>query len=298
MGIAQEHEQADVPAWLTWAMQRPGCSCFLEVDGRHLHYLSWGEGRPERPVLLLVHGMRGHAHWWDAIAPYFSEDYRVIALDLSGMGDSDHRQSYPEQFAALDIIDLIEGAGLGPVIGVGHSYGGSRLLRACADRPELFKRLLVLDSFIVLPGAEIPVDTANTASKRYYPDLPSALQRYRLMPEQPNPVVPILANIARHSLREEEQGWCWKFDLNLPLGLVHEEFGVSLLPRVSRPVDVVYGECSPVVSRQDAQQAVELLPLGRGPFGIPGTYHHMMIDQPLAVIAILRGLLASGAQHE
>lgn len=298
MGIAQEYEQADVPAWLTWAMQRPGRSCFLEVDDRHLHYLSWGEGRPERPVLLLVHGMRGHAHWWDAIAPYFSEDYRVVALDLSGMGDSDHRQSYPEQFAALDIIDLIEGAGLGPVIGVGHSYGGSRLLRACADRPELFKRLLVLDSFIVLPGAEIPVDTANTASKRYYPDLPSALQRYRLMPEQPNPVVPILANIARHSLREEKQGWCWKFDLNLPLGLVHEEFGVSLLPRVSRPVDVVYGECSPVVSRQDAQQAVELLPRGRGPFGIPGTYHHMMIDQPLAVIAILRGLLASGAQHE
>ncbi len=298
MGIAQEHEQAQVPAWLTWAMQRPGRSCFLEVDGRRLHYLSWGEDRPERPVLLLVHGMRAHAHWWDAIAPYFSEDYRVVALDLSGMGDSDRRQSYPDQFGALDIIDLIEGAGLGSVIGVGHSYGGSRLLRACADRPELFRRLLVLDSFIVLPGAEIPVDTANTASKRYYPDLPSALRRYRLMPEQPNPVLPILAAIARHSLREEDQGWCWKFDLNLPLGVAHEEVGVSLLPRVPRPVDVIYGECSPVVSRDDAQQAVDLLPLGRGPFGMPGTYHHMMIDQPLAVIAILRGLLASGEKHE
>ncbi|MCW8158370.1 alpha/beta hydrolase [Stutzerimonas xanthomarina] len=298
MSVAQAFENAEEPGWLSWAMQRPGRSCFLEVDGRRLHYLSWGEQRPERPVLLLVHGMRAHAHWWDAIAPYFSDDYRVVALDLSGMGDSDHRQRYPDQFGALDIIDLIEGAELGPVTGVGHSYGGSRLLHACADRPDLFKHLVVLDSFIVLPEAEIPIDSANTTSKRYYPDLSSALQRYRLMPEQPDPVLPILARIARHSLREEEKGWCWKFDINLPTGVAHEENGVSLLPRVLRPVDVIYGECSSVISRQDAQQAVELLPQGRGPFGIPGTHHHMMIDQPLAVIAILRGLLASGEKYE
>lgn len=298
MSSMQELDPAVAPAWFDWAQSHPGRSCFVEVGGRRLHYLEWGAAADGAPVLLLVHGMRGHAHWWDGIAPFFCEGYRVVALDLSGMGDSDPRPQYPNDYGALDIVDLIERAALGPVIGIGHSYGGSRLLRACADRPDLFKRLVVLDSFLLLPDVKIPIDNASTTGKRFYPDLASALGRYRLMPPQPDPVAAVLANIARHSLREEDAGWCWKFDPNLPRGVEQEDLAVEMLPRVQRPVDVVYGECSAVVSRTAANQAVALLPKGRGPYGLPGTHHHMMIDQPLAVIAMLRGLLAGGMEHE
>ena len=47
-----------------------------------------------------------------------------------------------------------------------------------------------------------------------------------------------------------------------------------------------------------AERIVADLPDGRGPFAIPGAHHHMMIDQPLALIALLRGLLANGANYE
>jgi len=288
--------QADVPAWFAWALEHPGCSGFVEVEGHRLHYLGWGEENCDQPVLLLVHGMRGHAHWWDGVAPHLASNRRVIAVDLPGMGDSDHWPDYPRRFAARAINRLIDHLELGRVIGIGHSYGGSRLLQACAERPELYQRLVVLDSFILLPDVAIPADTASTSGKRYYPDLETALRRYRLMPEQPLALPCIVESIARHSLHREEQGWCWKFDPDLPRGVAHEDLGQDLLPLVTRPVDVVYGECSAVVDYAAAQQVVELLPFGRGPFGIPGSHHHLMIDQPLAVIAMLRGLLANGVQ--
>jgi len=292
-----EDGTVEVPKWLSWSLGRPGRSRYVSVDGRRLHYLEWDGPTPSVPTLLLVHGFRGHAHWWDGIAPYLAEDFRVLALDLSGMGDSDPRSEYPVYFGALDIAELLDALATGPVIGIGHSYGGARMLRACVDRPELFQRLIVCDSFVLLAGVEVPPDTASPVLvKRYYPDLQTALARYRLMPEQPGSLLAMLGHIARHSLRQEAEGWCWKFDPRLPRLVSDEEDGRLYLPRVPRPVDIVYGECSVIVDRDMARHYVELLPQGRGPFGMPGTYHHMMIDQPLAMIAMLRGLLATGSE--
>ncbi|MNR52287.1 hypothetical protein D3C85_1721000 [compost metagenome] len=84
----------------------------------------------------------------------------------------------------------------------------------------------------------------------------------------------------------------------MPSGVAQEELAASLLPRVNRLVDFVFGEHSAIVSRAMAERIVADLPKGRGPFGMPGAHHHMMIDQPLALIALLRGLLANGAKYE
>ncbi|MBS7843166.1 alpha/beta hydrolase [Pseudomonas fluorescens] len=288
----------EVPSWFSWAIAQAGQSRCVSVEGIELHYLSWSQHNSDKPVLLFVHGLRAHAHWWDCIAPFFAEHYRVVALDLSGMGDSGHRSDYPFQVAAADIIGFIESTGLGPVIAVGHSYGGARVLRACADRPDLFQRLIILDALVVYPEDIPPFDPVKRSPRRYYPDREAALGRYRLLPEQPGALPYIVDHIARHSLAEHEQGFCWKFDPMLPSGVAYEETAASLLPRVQRPVDFIYGEHSAIVSKAMAERVVAGLPDGRGPFGIPGAYHHMMIDQPLALIALIRGLLANGAKYE
>ncbi|HDZ57830.1 MAG TPA: alpha/beta hydrolase [Pseudomonas xinjiangensis] len=275
------------------ALQRPGVSRHVTVHGVQLHYLGWNLEANDKPVVLLVHGFRGHAHWWDGIAPYLAEDYRVIALDLSGMGDSDHRGSYPFQYAAADITGLIEAMELGPVTAIGHSYGGVRLLKACADHPQLFKRLINLDSYIYFPE-ETPPNDPGKSVRRYYPDLATAMGRYRLVPEQPRFEPAVLEHIARHSLREESEGWCWKFDPLIPAGINHEIPARELLPRVRRPVHVVYAEGSAVISASHARETVALLPFGKGPVVMPDAYHHMMIDQPQELTALLKSLLADG----
>ena len=54
-----------------------------------------GDGRATKVRgLLFIHGMNAHSHWWDFIAPQFAGEYRVAAMDLTGMGDSDFRYEY------------------------------------------------------------------------------------------------------------------------------------------------------------------------------------------------------------
>ena len=43
---------------------------------------------------MLVHGGAAHSRWWDHIAPMLTEGWRVVAVDLSGHGDSDRRDHY------------------------------------------------------------------------------------------------------------------------------------------------------------------------------------------------------------
>ena len=56
-------------------------------SGINLHYLDWGnQGAPD---VLLLHGLRGHAHSWDDVSLALCQDYRVVALDQRGRGESD-----------------------------------------------------------------------------------------------------------------------------------------------------------------------------------------------------------------
>ena len=59
---------------------------FVTVNGLRLHYLDWGnEGKPR---LVMGHGIGRVAHTFDHIAPAFTPDFHVIALDMRGHGDS------------------------------------------------------------------------------------------------------------------------------------------------------------------------------------------------------------------
>ncbi|EEA01817.1 alpha/beta hydrolase fold [Burkholderia sp. H160] len=284
-------EQA-VPEWFAWALSQTVESSRVEVGGVQLHYRAWALHDTHKPALLLVHGHGAHARWWDFVAPFLTGNHRVIALDLSGMGDSDHRAKYPPGTSARDINELIEALDLGPVIAVGHSNGGLRLLRACSERPDLFTRLIAVDSYVVFEGGDHPRPPPNMRGDRLYPDLATAMGRYRLLPDQPKANPWAFEHIARHSLREVDGGWRWKFDPAIPNGIQHEDNGEVLLRSVERPVHYIYGESSAIVSPDLARRIVDFLPQGHGPIGIPGGYHHLMIDQPIALITTLRALLA------
>jgi pimeloyl-ACP methyl ester carboxylesterase len=285
-------EAGQAPDWLRWALSQRSTSRHVEANGKRLHVLCWNAERQDLPALLFVHGFRGHAHWWDFIAPFFVEHHRVYAMDLSGMGDSDHRQGYSSGELADDVIAVAEAVGNGPLVAVGHSYGGSRILRACARRPELFLRLVVIDSYVVAshdPPLREPVRIRGTNA---YATLEEGMARFRLMPAQPDGMPALLAHVARHSLKQTAEGWRWKFDPDMPAGGDRERNGEEMLAQVTRPVDYVRGERSVVATEERARFIIEHLPQVRGPIVIPDGHHHLMFDQPIALIGVLRALLA------
>src|SRR5258708_35755169 len=66
-------------------MEAPSSHVYFSQRLR-LHYVAWGN--PDAPPLLLIHGGRDHCRCWDWVAEDLRGDYRVLAPDLRGPGDS------------------------------------------------------------------------------------------------------------------------------------------------------------------------------------------------------------------
>ncbi|WP_311970359.1 alpha/beta hydrolase [Pseudomonas baltica] len=284
---------ADEPAraWFDQALRVQPRSFFTEVQGCQVHYLAWNPEERHKPTLLLIHGYRAHARWWSFIAPFFTDSYRVVALDLSGMGDSGRREQYDSQAFVDDILGVVDAAELAPVTLIGHSFGGGRALQACAQAPERIHRAIVVDTYVFMSDEPRPNVPLPRTVAQPYASMEQALKRFRLTPEQPPGPTWLADYVAWHSLRRVNGGWDWKFDRNLPR-LVSVPNGLLELAKVQVPVDFVVGEGSAVVSPEHAARMVAVLPKARGPVVVPQGFHHIMMSQPLALVATLRALLA------
>jgi pimeloyl-ACP methyl ester carboxylesterase len=285
---------APVPDWFTEALAAPCESRFADIDGAAIHYLAWNLADTDKPGLLFAHGFRAHARWWSFIAPFFLSRFRVVALDFSGMGDSGFRQQYDALSFSKDIAGVLEHARLGRSTLIGHSFGGSRVARTCVEFPELIERAIILDSLIPLPEVErrIP-QQLELRPKKIYPTYEAARARFRLVPEQNAAADYVLDYIGEHSLKQVDGGWTWKFDDSFMPRQFGEDPGflAAMLERIQLPVTYMYGDQSAVVSRTLAHAIVKRIPNSRGPVAIPQSHHHVMLDQPLALVAALKAVL-------
>lgn len=282
------------PQWFTRAVNAPAESRYVDVDGASIHYLSWNAHERRKPGLLFAHGFRAHARWWSFIAPFFVSRFRVAALDFAGMGDSGARSEYTAALFSRDILGVIEDAHFGRATLVGHSFGGGRVARVCADHPECVERAVIIDSYLPVPEIERQGSGPPAwRPKKLYPTFEAARARFRLVPEQNSAAEYILDYVGMHSLKEVPGGWTWKFDDNFfPRGAESDpDWAAKALERIEAPVTFIYGAESAVVSRAHAHAIVKHLRHGRGPVAVPECRHHVMLDQPIALIAALKAVL-------
>lgn len=117
-------------------------SCHAELAGVRLHYVEGGSGDP----LFLLPGWP--QTWWEfrKIMPALAERYRVIAVDLRGMGGSSRPESgYDKKTMAGDILALARQLGYDRVNLVGHDIGAMVAYSFAANHPEAINRLALLD---------------------------------------------------------------------------------------------------------------------------------------------------------
>ena len=287
--------------WWQQALRHTSRSDYTVVDGTRLHYRCWEPADPGQPLLLFAHGYRGNSHWWDWIAPSFTDRFRVAALDFSGMGASDTRREYTSESFAQDLLGVLAALGGNNATVVGHSIGGAFLLHACAIDSErsdeqfpdkAIGHAIVIDSWVRFPERDVQPQPRKIGASDPYPSFAAARARYQLRPPQPTAIEPLIEHLAHHSIREVAGGWRWCFDPALPFAPNHAD-GAALLRRISTAVDVVYGERSSVIDSRRAANMVDCMRRARGPIAVPEAHHHVMLDQPLALIALLRTLLAN-----
>jgi pimeloyl-ACP methyl ester carboxylesterase len=282
----------DATEWLAATLARAGEPRGVEVDGADIHYLRWGDASD--PGLVLVHGGAAHARWWDHLAPLFSADHHVVALDLSGHGDSGRRDRYDAETWAREVVAVAADAGMAhaPVV-VGHSLGGFVSIVVAARHGHDLAGAVIVDSPVRRPDPEVQEAGGGRMFRapKVYPSLEEGMAHFHLVPPQPVVRPDVVEHVARHSLREREDGWTWKFDPRLFEHFSTRAFG-HYLPDAKCRMAVFHGELSHIVDRDITTYMSELLG-HHAPFvEIPQAYHHLILDQPLAFAAALRAILA------
>ena len=282
-----------IPDWFFEAVETESEVRSVEVDECDVVYRSWGN--PANRGMLLVHGMNAHARWWDFIAPRLADTYRVLAMDLTGMGDSDYRYSYDAATYAREIVSVCDAAALSDdVIVVGHSFGGNMATKAANRYPGRFGALILADSGLRHPDEPLPEFPPVGGRSKIYPDRETALARFRLQPPQPCENDHILEYIARHSLMPVEGGgWAWKFDEDLPNTLKDAERAPDDYAGLKLPVGLLYGAESALFTEMSREYLESLIPGEVHSVAVENARHHLFLDQPLAFIDALRDLCGS-----
>jgi pimeloyl-ACP methyl ester carboxylesterase len=307
------------PAWFTDSVAVEPERSRVPVLGAEIELLTWGQRG--RPGLVLVHGNSAHADWWSFIAPFFADSHRVAALSISGMGGSDWREHYSFEIFATEIHEAAKAAGLyeGPAapIYIGHSFGGAQVFYSAARHPERMSACILVDTGFGGPPSREEAERLEKAAAaageppgrwrgppqrsgphRVYPTLEQALARFRFMPPQVPGNLYIADFIARRSLKRAPlpdgsgEGWTWKFDPSLWNKLdrtgIEGPAGVPAMPLAH-----IYGARSAIIRRHgDLGRGPDQLPASAPRIVIPDSEHHIMVDQPLALVAALRSVLA------
>ena len=278
------HEAA-APDWFVQALAAAPEHRDVEVDGARVHYRAWGD--PSLPGLVLIHGGAAHSGWWDHIAPQL-HSHRVVAVDLTGHGDSDHRDGYDMKVWAREVVAAAAAEGLERPVVLGHSLGGWVALTVGVEHPDAVSAVAVIDSPIDRQPPEDEKLRDRQRPHRPYASADEAVARFRTVPAQDVLLPYVLDHVARESLRHDSDGWRWKFD---PKFWGTRPLLTQLLPQLRTPVALFRCEQG-LVSRAMATEMAALV-AGRLPVvDIPDAGHHPMLDRPLSLVTGVRTLLA------
>lgn len=280
------------PGWFVDALATPVDKGTVDVDGATIAYRAWGEAGSRGVVL--VHGGMAHSGWWDHIGPQLARGRRVVALDLSGHGDSMHRAHYSLEAWSAEVLAAAAAGGItGRPVLLGHSMGGIVSFATAHFHGDRLDGVIILDSPIRdMTPEELEMRAkiaANAGPPKVYPSVEAATTRFRLVPPQDTAEPYVLAHIARESLKQVEGGWSWKFD-NLRMGREGRGSLENMAPR-SR---LAYFRSERGIV-DDALAAKIHRHLGPDTLMVelPAAGHHPMIDQPLAVVTAARTVLAA-----
>ena len=86
---------------------------FIQVNRLQMHYQEWGESKDKHAVILL-HGFASTSNCWNEVGEELSKDYRVIAVDQRGHGQSEYdpEHDYSRASQVDDLHELVEQMGL------------------------------------------------------------------------------------------------------------------------------------------------------------------------------------------
>jgi pimeloyl-ACP methyl ester carboxylesterase len=266
----------------------------VTLRGLKFHYLEWGDA--DSPAMVLLHGLTGHAHIWDHMAPELARVYRLLAPDQRGHGDT---LPHPATYATQDFVDDLEALrtewGVERFVLMGLSMGGHNAMAYALAHPERVSRLIVID----IPPRLAPNRWPNRAEHEQrareghgvFADFEAAVEEVRAdnatAPEEN------LRYRTKWNLRESDGGVALKWDPKLHITWDPADL-TDALGYLSMPTLLVRGGRTDTLPRRVAEAMVTAMPDGEL-VQIETSGHSVPTDRPEELAPVVLEWLARRA---
>lgn len=254
-------------------------------------------GDPEAPAVLFLHGSgpgaTGESNW-KAVLEDMGDEYRCLAPDVIGYGDSTHPDPPPQgiipftQVRVDSLLGLLDVLGIERASLVGNSMGGLISLSIVRQAPERINKIVLMGS----GGAPLPPGPGLAALIGFYgnPTTDAMVNVIQTMIYDPDQFGDELETIAavrtpratRADVRRSHEA---TFDLSVPWVITDEE-----LAAIVQDVLVIHGREDQMLNFADSLYFFERIPNARL-YGIGKCGHWTQIEQHDRFVAVVRGFL-------
>lgn len=158
------------------AVSREARAKSLAPDGSSIHYRVYGQGEP---AIVFIHGWSCDSGYWDPQLNEFASRHTVVTLDLAGHGRSEEsrRKDWSMASFGADVAGVIRDAGLGRVVLVGSSMGGTVALEAARQLPGQVIGIVGVDTFRDL-AAPYPKEVTDPLLAGLRADFPKTVSEF------------------------------------------------------------------------------------------------------------------------
>ena len=257
----------------------------IELRGLRFHYRDWTSQQGNAPDLVLLHGYTGHCRSWDAFANVMSKQYRVLALDQRGHGETEWAPA--DQYGTMEMVaDLdafVSALRLERFVLLGLSMGGMVAIAYAGARPVQLARLVIVDIAPEIAAEGIQNIQQSVARSDVFDTVEDAFRRARA----DNPVPPEghhYDRVRASLMRTDEGKWTYRYDRALRdpgsqrLRLTVDE-GWDAVASFNVPTLLIRGEHSPLLSRDVADKFVSIAKNSQL-VEVPGSGHPVPLDKP------------------
>jgi pimeloyl-ACP methyl ester carboxylesterase len=272
---------------------------YLQLHGERVAYQDAGDGE----TLLLIHGMAGSSDTWRDVIPQLAKNFRVIAPDLLGHGQSDKpRGDYSLGAFAASLRDLLDELGIARATIIGQSLGGGIAMQFAYQHRDRCERVVLIGSgglgpdlswalrLLSAPGAELvlPVITPQpvlTAGNKIKSLLSAAGVQSPLGAEMWSAYTSLSDRATRNA-----------FLRTLRSVVDYRGQAVSALNKLhltaQMPVMFIWGDRDRIIPVSHGYAAHEALPGSRLEI-LPGLGHFPHVESPTQVVELLEDFIAT-----
>ncbi|QDP20002.1 alpha/beta fold hydrolase [Sphingomonas xanthus] len=271
---------------------------WYSVEGLKLHYRDY-EGPRDKPPILCIPGLTRNARDFEPVARQCAGDWRVICVDLRGRGESQYDPDpsrYTPHYYVADILKLLDQEGIADAVFIGTSLGGICTMLLASTDAERIAGAMLVDIGPVVDSKGLDRIATYVGQDVRYADLDDAAAKLadRNRAKFPHWTSQDWRTFASRVCHQTDDGVRFQYDMRIAANFraategPQAELWHLYCALAGRPVTILRGENSDLLSVEVAEKMVAALPGDAELAVVPVTGHTPNLEEPQSRAALER----------